>query len=266
MINIHYALQTCDKKSYQNNKRFCSDDRTEISKICISSFVQSVRNCALNVKGAYHFITIFVDDCTVELNEFLAELPKKYNQPNLVINLKQLDNKDGIRGSIEECYKWLMLNGKDLVYQVQDDYLFTPDCIETCIDMYFQMQNEVKTHAVISPYNDPNNWLTSYRNKVTPRVVIMGKKGYWIQYYDCSCSFLTSHNQFKQHWDLYELFFEKIQYRKNDDLENKSLNYMFTQRGVLGLIPVNSLAYHMQSELEKDPHTDWRPLWNSIKL
>jgi hypothetical protein len=27
-IQIHYALQTCDVKSYQDQKRFASDDRT----------------------------------------------------------------------------------------------------------------------------------------------------------------------------------------------------------------------------------------------
>jgi hypothetical protein len=41
---------------------------------------------------------------------------------------------------------------------------------------------------------------------------------------------------------------------------------MLTQRGVLGLIPINSLAFHMQSELEKDPHIPWEPIWDNIDV
>jgi hypothetical protein len=52
----------------------------------------------------------------------------------------------------------------------------------------------------------------------------------------------------------------------NNDLENKSLNYMLTQRGVLGLVPINSVAFHLQSDLEKDPHIDYKPLWDSIDV
>ena len=266
MIKIHYALQACDVSSYQNKPRFCSDNRTVISKKCIKSFLQSVSNCANNVKGAYHCVAIFEDNCTDDLNAFLLQCKNEFNASNLLVEIKHLKDRTGIKASIEECFKWLNLNGSDLVYQVQDDYLFTPDCIEQCINMFYQIYNETKVHPVVSPYNDPNNWLVQYRNKCTPRTVIVGQKGYWIQYYDCSCSFLTSHAQFKMHWDLYEAFFEKIEKIDKNDLENKSLNYMFTKREVLGLIPINGLAFHMQSELERDPHIDWKPLWNSIQI
>jgi hypothetical protein len=81
-----------------------------------------------------------------------------------------------------------------------------------------------------------------------------------------SCSFLTSHQQFSQHWDLYNYFFELIDKKETNKLENVSLNYMLAKRGVLGLIPINSLAFHLQSDLEKDPYIDWESLWNSINL
>ena len=81
-----------------------------------------------------------------------------------------------------------------------------------------------------------------------------------------SCSFLTSHEQFSQHWDLYHCFLDLIDKKNSRELENVSLNYMLTKRGVLGLIPINSLALHLQSDLEKDPHINWEILWNSINL
>ena len=53
---------------------------------------------------------------------------------------------------------------------------------------------------------------------------------------------------------------------ENNDLENKSINYILTQRGVLGLVPGCNLSFHLQSDIEKDPHIDYRPLWDSIDI
>jgi hypothetical protein len=39
---------------------------------------------------------------------------------------------------------------------------------------------------------------------------------------------------------------------------------MFTQRGILGIMPMNSVALHMQGPAEKDPYIDWKTLWDSI--
>ena len=49
-------------------------------------------------------------------------------------------------------------------------------------------------------------------------------------------------------------------------LEQRSLNYMFVQRGVLGLVPVNSLAWHMQMEEDRDPYIPWQPIWDAIDV
>jgi hypothetical protein len=267
MIEIHYALQTCDVKSHQGQKRYASDDRTEISKKCIQSFLESIKYCS-EQKETKHYIAIIDDHSTVELKTFIRNCLTIFSSNSIHIEFIELDSETGIRKSIEQCYLWLQKNGKDLVYQVQDDYLFTKEAINDIVDIFKQIEIETKHHAVISPWNDSWLWLSSYRNRTTPRTVLVGKRSYWIQYYDMSCSFLTSHQQFSQHWDLYYRFFDLIDKRteNNNDLENKSLNYMLTQRGILGLVPVNSVAFHLQSDLEKDPHIDYRPLWDSINV
>ena len=76
---------------------------------------------------------------------------------------------------------------------------------------------------------------------------------------------MTTHKQFSQHWDLYHAFFDLLE-SNSKDLENYSLNFMLTQRGVLGLIPINNLAFHLQTELEEDPHLDWKKLWDSFDV
>ena len=267
-LNIHYALQICDVKSYQGLKRFASDDRTEISKKCIKSFLESIKQCSIKKTYTTHTVAIVDDHSSKDLIKFIKKCIAEFNSKSISIELIQLTDKTGISESIKFCYEWLRDNGSDLVYQVQDDYLFSPNGIHDMVDVYEQMLTETGIQSLISPWNDSWLWLTAYRNRPTPRTVIVGRRGYWIQYYDMSCSFLTSHKQFIEHWDLYTMFFYMIDRTKsnNNNLENKSLNYILTQRGVLGLVPVNSVAFHLQSDLEKDPHIDYRPLWDSINV
>ena len=167
--------------------------------------------------------------------------------------------------SVRVCYQWMTDNGKDLVYQVQDDYLFERMAVFEVIDMYFQVTREHNTEPLISPYNDPYYWAVLYKGKSTPRLIVPGKHRYWIQLYDLSCSFLTSSNQFKQHWDLYEKFLDMPPTGVNGNLENLTLNHMLVKRGVLGLVPLTSIALHIQSDAEKDPYVDWKPLWNNFE-
>jgi len=264
----HYALQICDVKSYQNLKRYASDDRTEISKKCIKSFLESIKHCCVTHPHINHTIAIIDDHSSLDLIKFVKKCIIKYTSPSIQLHLIPLTDVTGIKESIRFCYQWLRDNGKDYVYQVQDDYLFSDNAIGDMIDVYDQVFNETGSHCLVSSWNDSWLWLTLYRNRPTNRAVIVGKHGYWIQYYDMSCSFMTSHHQFNQHWDLYDMFLYMIDKvnPENNDLENKSLNYILTQRGVLGLVPVSNLSFHLQSNIEKDPHIDYKPLWDSIDI
>lgn len=267
MIQVHYALQTCDIANNIVNDRITGTSKTEISKRCVLSFLKSVEYAASQKKDVLHLVKIFDDHSTEELTSYLKSLCIKFSIDNLSVQLEELEER-GIMNSIRSCYEWLKDNGKDLVYQVQDDYLFEESAVFEMLDVWFQIYNECdKSECIISPYNMWHLWATSYRNRTTPRTVICGTKRYWIQYYDMSCSFMTSHNQFNKHWDLYETFFS-INPSKgiNGDLEAISLNYMLTQRGVLGITPVNSLALHMQGEQEIDPYINWKEKWNNIKI
>ena len=268
MINIHYAFQSCDIKSFQGQKRFCGDDRTLLSKKSIKSFLSSVKYCAHNNPHTTHHIAIFDDHSTQELKSYHKKCQKEFQTDNIIIELIDLIDEQGISTSIRRCYEWLYNHGKDLVYQVQDDYMFVPTAIEEMVDVFYQMYNETNTQCVVGSVNNSWIWKNLYKNKVTPRTIIAGKHRYWIQYYDMSCSFLTSHEQFEKHWELYNMFLyltDKID-DEHRDLENKSINYILVQRGVLGLHPIDTVGFHMQSENEKDPYIDWKPIWDSINV
>lgn len=267
MIQIHYALQTCDIANNIVSNRITGTSKTEVSKRCVKSFLQSIEYAANQNENAIHTVKIFDDHSSDELVSYLKELTNIFSKNNIKIEFESLENR-GIMNSIRACYTWLSEYGKDLVYQVQDDYLFDESAVYEMIDVWFQIYNECdKSECIISPYNMWHLWATSYRNRPTPRAIICGSKRYWIQYYDMSCSYMTSHSQFIKHWDLYEIFFS-ISPNKgiNGHLEAISLNYMLTQRGVLGVTPVNSLALHIQGQQEVDPYIDWKEKWNQIKI
>jgi predicted ribosome-associated RNA-binding protein Tma20 len=265
-IEIHYAVQVCDVSSYQGKKRFCGNDRTLLSKKSIKSLFNSIKRCYELQPKTKHHVMIVEDNASQDLIEFIKKEITNELSEDIVIKLHTLKPKTGISESIRYCYEWLTQNGKNIVFQIQDDYLFSIDSIHDSIEHFFVVLEESKTHPIIQPFNDITYWAFSYKNSSTPRMISLGKKGYWIQIYDTSCSFLTSHEQFVKHWDLYDKFFELIPNasEKNNILENRSLNYMFTKREVLGLTPINTLTHHIQTQ--PDLYVDWKEIWESTKI
>jgi hypothetical protein len=209
---------------------------------------------------------IVSDSISIELEQFIKKLIQSNTNTNICIEHHNLHPKTGIADSIRYCYQWLTDNGQHLVFQVQDDYLFCESAINDSIGHFYAVKHEADTHPIIQPFNDVTYWAFQYKNRSTPRLISLGKNGYWVQIYDTSCSFLTSHWQFVQHWDLYEKFFEllpKVTPEKFS-LENESLNHIFVYRGVLGLAPINTLSHHMQTQ--PDLYVKWQPLWDNIDV
>ena len=262
MTNIHYALQTCDISSNQVEKRFCCDSKAELIRKCVTSFFRSVHRAAERERGINHNIMIFDDHSTEETVYFLKECVRIYSKHNVVVQLTPLEKK-GIMNSIGSCYDWMLDKGTDLVYQVQDDYLFDEYAVTEIIDTYFRILKDTNAESIVTPYNAPYLWKDVYWNSTTPRTVFLGEKRYWIQIYDISCSFFTSHRNMYENRDILKEFLDLDP--RNPDLEKVSLNKIMVRRGKLAVCPFESIALHMQGEYERDPYVDWKPIWNSIE-
>lgn len=265
-MNVFYALQTCDAFSNQCKDRYTGTTKKEITWKCVTSFFTALKYAAKENKEVSHIVRIFDDRSSEETVEYLKLLTRTFNVDNIQIEFTKTKTP-GIMESIRECYEWLYDFGTDLVYQVQDDYLFHETSIYEMIDVWYQIFHETGSHAMISPFNDNWLWLHSYRNITTPRAVISGCKRYWIQYYDTSCSFLTSIYNFKKYWKYLDDFLRMPSTGDdNHNLENVTINRILTRNDVLGLIPMPSIALHLQSELEKDPYVDWKQWWDDVKI
>jgi hypothetical protein len=260
-MKIHYALQTCDIASNQVESRYCCDSKSELIRKCVTSFFQSLHTAAERERSFEHVVMILDDHSTENTIYFLEECVKIYSKYNVKVELTRLKNR-GIMNSIGACYNWLIESPADLVYQVQDDYLFTKSAITEVIDVYIRIINETGAESIVTPYNAPYTWNGSYKNKPSPRTMFFGEKRYWIQIYDISCSFLTSKKNFINNKDLLDYFLTLDP--KGPELESVSLNKILVERGILGVSPIESIALHMQGEYEKDPYVDWKLLWDSI--
>ena len=259
---IHYAVQVCDTASREVSQRFAHEDRTVISKKSIASLLHAIDLATQRESSSQHHVILIADQCSQDLLHWIQQRIDHNTNPGLCIELMDLAPETGIVASIRRCWEWLRDHGKDVVFQVQDDYLFEPQCVIESLDMLFGLLNSRGLHAVVQPFNDVWFW-TLYENRQTPRLLVFGTSTYWIQIYDTSCSFVTTHQQFVSHWDLYEDFLDRLA-NQDSDLENRTLNQMFTQRGVWGFTPMMTLSHHLQ--IQPDPYRPWRPTWDATDI
>ena len=265
-VIVNYALQVCDTAYNTAKVRYCGENKTEVTIKCVTSFLESLKYAADYEPLCQHNLMIFEDKSSDIVKEFLIRLQKHYTSLNLKINITSV-NTSGVMESIRLCWEWLRDQPGDIVYQVQDDYLYAKTGIFEMIDMFLQIHTDVKVQPFIYSTNAPFYWQEYYRYKPTPRVVMLGKKQYWIQCYDIACNFMAGRHEFNKHWDIYEKFLRiDPKVGKNGNLENITLNRIITDRKVFCAMPIQSVALHIQYEFEKDPYIDWESWWNSVPV
>lgn len=264
MINFHYALQTCDIAVRDDRPRYCGASKSEITKKCVTSFFQAVDAIAKIRTDTSHNICIFDDHSTNSTVEYLKLLSKIYSTHNVTIEFISLYNF-GIMNSIGCCYEYLKDNGKDFVYQVQDDYLFEKVSLIEMTDIWFQIYNMTNgKHSIISPYNHTYYWNEQHFYNPSPRVLIYGNKRHWINVYEIPCTYFTTHKLFVDNWDLNQDFL--LQDPHDSSCESKTLFKIVRDRGNPCFVPINSTALHMQFDLDKDPYIDWQERWENVLM
>lgn len=268
MYKINYALQTYDITSNYCFDRYSTNNKKELVHKCISSFFRSVQNAAYENKEIYHNVKVFDNGSTEETIKLIKRAIEKLTCNNFNIELFSLNSNSMIE-SIRACYEWLKNTEGDLVYLVQDDYLYVESGIYQMIDVFIKFYTETNHLPLIYPFNTPDYWKNQYRLRSTPRMVYEGNKQYWIQCYDITCTFLTHRKQLEKNWHWIEYFMSIDQVKGlngTGDLENISLNKILVDEHVLGLMPFESVGLHMQGEREREPYIDWKKRWDTIEI
>jgi predicted SAM-dependent methyltransferase len=256
------ALQSHNKSNSQDNyepyegfkfKRYGCDDKTEVLKRCTRSLVKAI-NYAQEKLPTWKFKLNVFDDHSSE--EGIGILKDNLSLSNVPTNLKHIEGF-GLLASLRECYENMKNEGKDLVFQAQDDYLFDEECFYQLILQWEKFQPKFDKPLSLLPYNDPYRY---WDHNIVPVRIVQGPDRHWRQTFQVPCTFMTHHSVLEKEWDL----FDKIcsDHAHNPKLEDESINRLWQERNYVVMSPIPSLALHFQTENEKDPYIKWEDWWN----
>lgn len=257
--NLLLVLQTHSLGDSQrpDGNRFMGVNKAEVMRRCTKSLINSV-NYALPRLDYFDFELVVLDDHSDEKSiNYLKDNLSKAKFPTSLINLETR----GIMPSILACYEYGKKYGTDWVYFVQDDYLYEEsaiyDMLITAIDTSYKLNSLV----CVYPYDDPYRYIPE--NTAIQSHIIRFQDRHWrTQLMSASC-FMVHHQVIEKNWDL---FYRMGTHAVTTDMEDKTINQLFRSRGYYLLVPIPSLALHMQYESELDPLVNWKSLWDKYAL
>lgn len=256
MVKLLVVLQTHSVSNNQSHiTRYMSDDKSEISYRCVRSLVNSLNWC-LNKTGMIDITLQVFDDHSDE--KFLKRLDNILKEAKFKHNVTHLETK-GIMPSILKCYQHGHEHAEDLVYFVQDDYLYYESAIWEMVDAYFTFSEKTKQPVCIYPFDDTYHY---YKEKLPLVTLHLGAKRHWRTGFAVASPFMVDKDTLTKNFDLFEKMGNEP---VSTIMEDVSINRLFSERNCILFTPIPSLALHSQSDIEKDPYIDWRPLWDKFE-
>ena len=253
-LNLLVVLQTHSVKSRDTTKqRYCGADKAEIMRRCVTSLVESINYASDLLPHVDISLQVFDDHSDEASFDKLTSIASKCIVP---YNITQLETR-GIMPSILKCYEHGKQYGKDLVYFVQDDYLYELNAIRDMVNTWVDASTRLNKPVSIFPYNDPYHYIPV--NTQIPSYVVQSSGRHWRTNVLTSSCFMTHISIIKEEWDL---FYKMGTSEVTPTMEDESINQLFKTRGHFLLIPIPSLALHMQFDTEKDPFINWREWWD----
>ncbi len=191
----------------------------------------------------------------ITINLISDSSDKKFNESILkllddnLIKINFIETKiEGNRGSyLESCDQ--AENSEDLIFFIEDDYIFEENCIEEMIITYSRLSTIFNNDVFLCPSDYPFYYDSSYKTSI-----YIGNKFKWRTVEETLLTFMMSRSLFDRHKKNIRLVGEK----ENDPFE-KPLHEIYKNNPCLA--PVNSLSYHISRD---HPATteDWIKLWN----
>lgn len=240
----------------ENQMRYVGHEKSTVSRVCFSSLAASL----IHLKHAYPHNSVklhVIDDRShAGVLDHFKTILEELNHKGVVSSLSSLDG-EGLPHSCRRTYEYGRDHASDLVYFAQDDYLFYPNAFKLMVEQYTHSTQLVGSPVSIFPYNDPREYLLE--NTALKCNLIQGSDRYWRTSIHPAFCFMTHVNVVKKHWDLFDAFWK---HEVNATMELDTISRLFWERQLVLLVPIPSLALHLQYETEKDPFLDWKTLWD----
>ena len=247
----------------QNKKRIFEYPKIEYALRSLNSLIKNIKylnnNNNLEVK-----LKIVEDDSS---DENLMKISDMINNSNLdieVINHKNNIHKNIIKkqtnnatfsnlSSLLKCFEIAKDEGKDLVFFIEDDYIFFESALDEIVTSYERISSQINKDLFICPTDYPYFYMNSQKTNV-----LIGSKRHWRLVSKTLCSFITSHTLIKKYWSN---FYDNCLDR-HDPFE-KYLNKIYEKE--ICISPIKSLSLHMtniNSSYGLSPFIDYKSLWD----
>ena len=179
--------------------------------------------------------------------DFDEKLLKLVSDKKIKVFLHQ-SKIEGNRGSYLECCDQVK-SAEDLIFFVEDDYLFEINCIDEMLLTYSRISTILKKDIIMCPSDYPFLYDSQYSTNL-----FIGKNYRWRSVGETLLTFIFSKDIFNNYNKQIRLVGEQ----KNQPFE-KPLHEIYKK--VLCLAPVGSLSYHISRNVPSVIE-DWKSVWN----
>ena len=249
----------------QNKKRIFEYPKIEYALRSLNSLIKNIKylnnnnNDNLEVK-----LKIVEDDSSDENLKKISDMINNSNLDIEVINHKNNIHKNIIKkqtnnatfsnlSSLLKCFEIAKDEGKDLVFFIEDDYIFFESALDEIVTSYERISSQINRELFICPTDYPYFYMNSQKTNV-----LIGSKRHWRLVSKTLCSFITSHTLIKKYWSN---FYDNCLDR-HDPFE-KYLNKIYEKE--ICISPIKSLSLHMtniNSSYGLSPFIDYKSLWD----
>ena len=229
--------------SSENWKRVIQDiDKETLIKVCLLSLKKSILNFLKNNELKINFHLIYDGSNEIFNNKLLSLLSNNYFKVYL-----HKSKIEGNRGSYVECCDQIS-NAEDIVFFIEDDYLFKIDCLEEMIFSYSRLSTLLDKDIFLCPSDYPFYYDSTYKT-----ALFIGKEYRWRYVGESLLTLMFSKKIYNQHKKNIRLVGETI----NDPFE-KPLHEVFKVTPCLA--PVKSISHHISRNVPA-VNENWLDLW-----
>ena len=243
-IYYRYAPKVNLWNSTDRWKRIVPDINKEtLISVSLLSLKNSILNFLKNnkVKITLHLIS---DNSS---NDFDSSILKLLNDDKIIVK-RHVSKINGNRGSYLECCDQAE-KAEDLIFFIEDDYLFEQDCIEELLLTFSRISSLLNEDIAMCPTDYPFYYDSLYKTSL-----LVGNKYKWRIVGETLLTFMISKNLFNKYKKKIRLVGEKV----NEPFE-KPLHEVYKE--VKCIAPVNTLSYHISRTVPATTE-DWLKTWN----
>ena len=218
-------------------------NKEDLINVCILSLKNSILSFLENNKLSITLHLIF-DNSTSRFNDQLVKLVTD-NKIKVILHESKIK---GNRGSYLECCDQAE-KAEDLIFFIEDDYLFEENCIEEMLLTYSRISTIINKDICMCPSDYPFFYDSLYDTNL-----FIGKDYRWRSVGETLLTFLFS----KHIYDKYRNLIRLVGEQENIPFE-KPLHEVY--KNILCLAPISSLSYHVSRNVPSIIE-DWTSTWN----